>query len=77
MQTTYKREITYKDVPGYEYGIVENALKSDSPAESCYCVNKTRDVNGNPSCYLDGVMDLHPCLGKKKLFNVFKMNQNY
>lgn len=65
METPYRSDITYKDIPGYDYGIVEDALKSNSPEESCFCVNKTKDINGNPSCYLDGVMDLYPCLGKE------------
>lgn len=70
MQIKYNGEITYQDIPGYEYAVDENALKSDSPEESCFCINQTRNINGNWSCFLDGVMDLYPCLGKKQIANI-------
>lgn len=63
MQVSYKGDITYQDIPGYEYGLSVDALHSDSPEESCFCVKQTKDVNGSSSCFLDGVMDLYPCLG--------------
>lgn len=64
MSVAYVSEITYKDIPGYQYGALNTSLWSDAPEDSCYCIKQTRDMDGNPSCFLNGVMDMFTVLGK-------------
>lgn len=70
----YKKEGSYKEIDGYLFGTSETTLKSDNPEEDCYCTNKTKGLDGKPSCFLDGVVDMNTCIGLE-LFNAFQIFQ--
>nr|WAB51688.1 scavenger receptor 2 [Harmonia axyridis] len=63
----YNRTDTYKGIEGYVYKTDPNLFYSsvDDPTKDCYCSLKkgTLDENGQKSCFLDGVIDIYPCLG--------------
>lgn len=62
MEIVYLQETTYADIPGFRYGADENTFHADVPEESCYCLKRTKNVNGETSCHLDGTMDMYSSL---------------
>lgn len=63
---SYNGTRTYKGIDGYVFTIGPNSLRSDyaDPEQDCYCTKSTADQTGNPSCFLDGVIDAQPCFRK-------------
>lgn len=59
METT---ESEFEGVDTYKYVLEGSALISDDP-EGCYCLKKTKGLDGEPYCFMDGFMDLHSCFG--------------
>lgn len=64
MFITYLKEMTYQDIPGYRYGANRSSLHADIPEESCFCLNRTKNIRGEISCHLDGTMDMYSALRK-------------
>lgn len=58
---------SYKGIEGYRYKPKSTLFYSSqkNKEEDCYCSIKkgTRDQMDQPSCFLDGVLDIYPCLG--------------
>ncbi|KAG5893040.1 hypothetical protein JTB14_014820 [Gonioctena quinquepunctata] len=65
MQITYKETDSYKGIDGYRFGVTSNAMRPATPdAENdCYCIKQTMGIDGEPSCFLDGALDVYPCFG--------------
>lgn len=62
MFITFLEETTYQGITGYRYGANESTLHEEVPAESCYCLNRTKNMLGKQSCHLDGTMDMYSSL---------------
>nr|UTN00850.1 sensory neurons membrane protein [Semanotus bifasciatus] len=65
VQIEYEGEGTYKGISGYRFVTPKNTLWSstDSPENDCFCTKQTSNEEGELSCFLDGVIDLMPCVG--------------
>nr|ALR72544.1 sensory neuron membrane protein SNMP2 [Colaphellus bowringi] len=65
VQIRYKGTGTYQGDSGYYFGIDENTFRpaTPSPENDCYCIQQTMAPDGEPSCFLDGVVDVYPCFG--------------
>lgn len=59
----YKEDVTFRDIDGYRYEATEDLYKAEKPEDSCYCIKKSKDETGKPSCFLDGLLDLYTCYG--------------
>ncbi|KAJ8919877.1 hypothetical protein NQ315_006406 [Exocentrus adspersus] len=61
----YQSVCSYKGVDGLRFTIDENTFRpaTQYPENDCFCTQQTLDVDGSPSCYLDGVVDLKTCIG--------------
>ncbi|XP_019867280.2 sensory neuron membrane protein 2-like isoform X2 [Aethina tumida] len=62
----------YKDVKAFRFEAPNNLFRRATSAEEtdCYCVKKTNDAYGEPSCYLNGVIDLQTCVGAPILLSL-------
>ncbi|KAL3280955.1 hypothetical protein HHI36_004180 [Cryptolaemus montrouzieri] len=60
---------SYKDIEGYYFRTSPTMFNSSDPPNDCFCINQTMGVDGKPTCFLDGVMDMYPCMGAPVLLS--------
>ncbi|XP_045463768.1 sensory neuron membrane protein 2-like [Harmonia axyridis] len=60
-----------KEINGYKFTLLNNSL--DSPKHNsenfCYCINRTRTMDGKHGCLKDGLLDLTNCIGAQVLLS--------
>ncbi|KAJ3662460.1 hypothetical protein Zmor_006808 [Zophobas morio] len=71
VKINYIREETYRDVDGYMFGTDKNTLQpsTNNSEADCFCTKQSKDVDGQNSCFLDGVIDMQSCFGVPVLFS--------
>lgn len=59
-------EETYKNIKGFAFTTRYDTLKavSSSKESDCFCSKQTKGINGEDTCFLDGVIDIQPCTGE-------------
>ncbi|CAH1116434.1 unnamed protein product [Phaedon cochleariae] len=65
VQISFQTTDTYSGIDAYRFGITKDTFRSatPNPENDCYCIQQSTDVDGEPSCFLDGVLDVFPCFG--------------
>lgn len=58
--TMESTEGEYEGVGTYKYILDKSTLISNDP-NGCYCIKKTKGLQREDTCFMDGVMDLHSC----------------
>ncbi|XP_017781871.1 PREDICTED: sensory neuron membrane protein 2-like [Nicrophorus vespilloides] len=66
-------EGTYKDLDTYDYVVNKRLFypeDGEKAEDSCYCAKKTRGMDGEESCFLDGALDVQTCFGMPALLSL-------
>ncbi|XP_074028162.1 sensory neuron membrane protein 2 [Leptinotarsa decemlineata] len=71
VQIKYKGPGSYGGIDGYRFGVDETTLKpaTASADDDCYCIQQTKGLKGEPTCWLNGVVDVFPCFGSPVLLS--------
>jgi hypothetical protein len=66
----YQSTEIVKGIEGYKYVMTNDSFNApqDNSENYCYCVNRSRTLNGDYGCLSDGVLDMTNCVGKTKLY---------
>jgi hypothetical protein len=66
IEIQFLKEEFYKGVKGYTFATNNLTLRASTTVkeEDCFCTEQTKGVNGEDTCFLDGVIDMQPCTGK-------------
>ncbi|XP_068912598.1 sensory neuron membrane protein 2-like [Tenebrio molitor] len=65
IEIQFLKEEFYKGVKGYTFATNNLTLRASTTLkeEDCFCTEQTKGVNGEDTCFLDGVIDMQPCTG--------------
>lgn len=63
---SYLNKDEFRDLEVFKYGLKGDMWRPESgkcPNESCFVSDYTRGLDGEKNVFMDGVMDVYPCLG--------------
>ncbi|XP_044745604.1 sensory neuron membrane protein 2-like [Coccinella septempunctata] len=71
MTLSFNKTERVKGIQGYKFTLMNNSMDSSKRNEGnfCYCINRTRTLNGEFGCLKDGVLDLTNCIGTQILLS--------
>lgn len=71
VKLSYAGEGTYEGIKGYRFEPSEDTFYPVTPnvENDCYCTKRTLNPKGEPSCYLDGIVDVMDCFGAPLLLS--------
>ncbi|XP_018325207.1 sensory neuron membrane protein 2-like [Agrilus planipennis] len=55
----YNKTNTYHDIEGYRFRTYLNSFTSSD--DDCYCTDGAKDLDGNDTCFSDGLLNLYTC----------------
>ncbi|KAJ8972734.1 hypothetical protein NQ317_010223 [Molorchus minor] len=61
MSLQYEKEETVKNVLGYRFVVPNDTFSVARKENQCFCVNKSRSLDGGFGCLKDGLVDLTTC----------------
>ncbi|CAH0546699.1 unnamed protein product [Brassicogethes aeneus] len=68
----YSGKDSYKGIEGFRFQIDKNTVwfKTNTSEEDCFCTKQTKNMNNEKDCFLDGIVDMQPCIGSPILFSL-------
>nr|UTN00851.1 sensory neurons membrane protein [Semanotus bifasciatus] len=69
MGLEYEREETVKGIPGYRFIARNDSFEASKEENYCFCINKSRTLDGGFGCLKDGLVDLTTCTGAPVLMS--------
>ncbi|KAK9871468.1 hypothetical protein WA026_012842 [Henosepilachna vigintioctopunctata] len=71
MTLSYNSTEKVKGIPGYKFTAMNDSFETvDKKAENlCYCVNRSRTLDGSFSCLRNGLLDLTTCIGTQVILS--------
>ncbi|CAH1366562.1 sensory neuron membrane protein 2-like isoform X2 [Tenebrio molitor] len=71
LKMAYQSTEIVKGIEGYKYVMTNDSFNApqDNSENYCYCVNRSRTLNGDYGCLSDGVLDMTNCVGAPVLLS--------
>lgn len=63
VELAFTDEIEYEDIPGYRSTLTQASVDWSRPENECYCIKKTKNIDGDLDCHPSGFTDMYNCLG--------------